>query len=262
MNVRVISAIVAIPVLIFFVISGGYIFNIGIGIISAIAIYEYTNVYKASKNNVVWPILVLGFMITYILIYFDLTKYNMMVIYLVVLLSMATPIFLEKYNVISSAITAIGYIYIVNFFALMIDIRAGEFGHSFIWIIIIISFACDTFAYYTGKLFGKHKLCPKVSPKKTVEGSIGGIIGSLIGVSIWGYLNADIRFSWVSIIILAIVASIVSQIGDLSASLIKRYCDVKDYGKIMPGHGGILDRFDSILFTTPIVYCYIVFFIR
>lgn len=261
MNIRFISALIAIPILVFFVISGGIIFNIGIGIITLIAVYEYTNVYKSSKILIIWPIILIGFIITYILIYFDITEYNNMVIYLIVLLSMAAPIFNEAYSVMSSAVTVIGYIYIVNFFSLLITIRGEDFGQSLIWLIIIISFACDTFAYYIGKSFGKHKLCPNVSPKKTVEGSFGGIIGSIIGVIIWGILNNNINFTWVSIIILAIIASIISQIGDLSASLIKRYCNVKDYGKIMPGHGGILDRFDSILFTTPVVYCYIVFFI-
>jgi phosphatidate cytidylyltransferase len=108
---------------------------------------------------------------------------------------------------------------------------------------------------------GKRKLCPDVSPKKTVEGSIGGIFGSIIGVLLWSYFISSTATAWYQIILLGIVAGVISQIGDLSASLIKRYIGVKDYGKIMPGHGGILDRFDSILFTAPIVYYYIKIFI-
>ena len=261
MNIRVISALVALPVLIFFVLTGGYVFDIGIGIITIIAIYEYTNVYKASSINVITPIIVFGFIVTYTLVFLNLSKYNIMIIYLVTLISMATPILKEKYDIISSAVTVIGYIYIVEFFSLLIPIRSHEYGSSLIWLVLLISFFCDTFAYYIGKNFGKHKLCPKVSPKKTIEGSLGGIFGSIVGVVLWGYLNPHINFNWTLLIIMAVVASIISQIGDLSASLIKRYNGVKDYGKIMPGHGGILDRFDSILFTTPVVYCYIIFFI-
>lgn len=261
MNVRVISALAAIPILLFFVLSGGYVFNIGIGVITVIAIYEYTNVYKSSKINVIWPVIVLGFIITYTLVFFDQPKYMIMVVYLITLISMATPIFNQKYTIISSSITVIGYVYIVSFFALLIPIRSHQYGFSLIWLVLIISFFCDTFAYYVGKNLGKHKLCPRVSPKKTIEGSIGGIFGSTIGVILWGYLNPHINFSWFTLIILAVIGSIICQIGDLSASLIKRYSNVKDYGNIMPGHGGILDRFDSILFATPVVYYYIIFFI-
>lgn len=261
MNIRVISALVAIPILLFFVISGGYVFRLGIGIISIIAIYEYTKAYKVSNINVIWPNIIIGLILTYTLMFIDKSNYSILVVYFITLISMAMPIFNEKYNIISSAVTLIGYIYIVNFFALLIPIREHKYGFNLIWLVIIISFFCDTFAYYVGKNFGKHKLCPAVSPKKTIEGSIGGILGSVIGVALWGYFSTSVPFTWTSLIILAIVASIISQIGDLSASLVKRYVGVKDYGKIMPGHGGILDRFDSILFTAPVVYCYIVFFI-
>ncbi|KMT23078.1 phosphatidate cytidylyltransferase [Clostridium cylindrosporum] len=261
MNIRLISALIAFPILVFFVVSGGYVFKVGIGIITAIAIYEYTKAYKPAKINVIWPIMALGFFISYLLIFLNKPGYSDVIIYFITLISMATPIFNQKYNVLSSAVTVIGYIYIVNFFELLIPIRAHQYGSSLIWLVLLISFFCDTFAYYIGKTFGKHKLCPIVSPKKTVEGSIGGIIGSVIGVVLWGVLNPGINFTWTTLIILGIVSSVISQVGDLSASIIKRYSGVKDYGKIMPGHGGILDRFDSILFTAPVVYYYIIFFI-
>ncbi|MEG2337735.1 MAG: phosphatidate cytidylyltransferase [Clostridium sp.] len=261
MNTRLISALLALPILFFVVISGGYIFDISIAIITCIAIYEYTRVYKPSNIHVMWPILGIGYVITFSLVFLNLIEYSYLVVYLVVIASMALPIFFEKYDVISSAVTITGFVYIVNFFVLLIPIRGHEYGSSLIWLVLLISFFCDTFAYYTGRSFGKHKLCERVSPKKTIEGSIGGILGSIVGVTLWGYFSPNVPFTWIGIIILAIVASIISQIGDLSASLIKRYSSVKDYGRIMPGHGGILDRFDSILFTTPVVYCYIIFFI-
>lgn len=170
---------------------------------------------------------------------------------------MAYPIFNKKYSTISSALTVFGYIYIVSFFNLLVKIDEMNSGNKLIWMVFLIAWCCDTMAYYTGMLFGKRKLCPEVSPKKTVEGAIGGILGSIVGLIIWKIFNFQINISIPQLIVLGIFGGIVSQLGDLSASLIKRYVGIKDYGKIMPGHGGVLDRFDSILFIIPVVYYYI-----
>ncbi|HSH36827.1 phosphatidate cytidylyltransferase, partial [Schnuerera sp.] len=125
--------------------------------------------------------------------------------------------------------------------------------------IFIIAWGTDTFAYLTGSLFGKNKLCPKLSPKKTVEGSIGGIIGSIILTLI--FVKYYGLFPIWKFFLLAFLGSIIAQLGDLNASKIKRVTGIKDYGFIMPGHGGILDRFDSILFTAPFVYYFVNFFL-
>ena len=258
---RVISAVIAIPLLLFFAITGGIIFKIGIMAISAIALYEYVNVYKNNGDKVISWILILGYLLYYLTIILAGQKLILPIIYIIVLVSMAVPIFSRRYTVISSALTITGFIYIVNFFGLLILIRDHSSGGYLIWLVFIISWFCDTFAYYTGRLLGRKKLCPQVSPKKTVEGSIGGIAGSIFGVILWSCLSSNISFEWYHLILLGLLGGAVSQIGDLSASLIKRYVGVKDYGNIMPGHGGILDRFDSILFTAPIVYYYIVLFL-
>ena len=120
----------------------------------------------------------------------------------------------------------------------------------------ILSFACDTFAYFAGRAFGRHKLAPKVSPKKTVEGSIGGILGNVVCGLIFVFvmdhwLEAGIGYG--TMVVLAVTCSIVAQIGDLSFSLIKREFGIKDYGHLFLEHGGVLDRFDSVLFVTPLV---------
>ena len=121
----------------------------------------------------------------------------------------------------------------------------------------------DMFAYFVGVLIGKHKLCPDVSPKKTIEGSIGGMIFVTAGMAAYGYfvLNPNIdKFYGVSIytyIALGLICGIVSQIGDLSASMIKRNYNIKDFGKIFPGHGGVLDRFDSFIFVAPVMYFFL-----
>lgn len=258
---RVMSAIVAIPLLVLFTLCGGIIFKIGVAAITGIALYEYVHAYSESDNKAIVSILLIGFIIDYTLIFTKGLNACLPVIFLVTIFSMAAPIFSRKYNVVSSAVTITGFIYIICFFSFLILIRDHNHGSYLIWIVFIIAWCCDTFAYYTGKTFGRTKLCPSVSPKKTVEGSIGGILGSVLGLMIYAYITKKVDFEAYQLILLGITGSIVSQLGDLSASLIKRHMGIKDYGNIMPGHGGILDRFDSILFTAPIVYYCIIIFI-
>ena len=143
-------------------------------------------------------------------------------------------------------------------FSYVYRIRALENGVYLVFLVLICSALNDTFAYFTGMAIGRHKLAPKLSPKKTIEGSIGGIIGGALGGGIYGwFLGNNVyhndRMWWVLAIICGL-ASIIGQIGDLAASGIKRNYNIKDYGTIIPGHGGIMDRVDSIIVTAPIVY--------
>lgn len=125
-------------------------------------------------------------------------------------------------------------------------------GSVYAWLIYIIAFGTDTFSYLLGSLFGKHKLIPKVSPQKTIEGAIGGIIGSILLAMVFSMLTNQTHIR--EILLISAFGAIVSQIGDLTASQIKRMVGIKDYGKIIPGHGGILDRFDSVLIVAPFLY--------
>lgn len=145
-------------------------------------------------------------------------------------------------------------------------IRKQNFG----WFFVFLPFdawVCDTCAYFSGMAFGKHKLCPQLSPKKTIEGAIGGLLGATVVAGLYGavlprvtnYFNA--RVVWACLAIGASVG-VLSQLGDLLASGIKRDRGIKDYGKLIPGHGGIMDRFDSVIFVTPVVYFLIVFLLR
>ncbi len=132
-------------------------------------------------------------------------------------------------------------------------------GSNYVWLVYIIAFGSDTFAYFTGKLIGKRKLYPQVSPNKTIEGAIGGIIGcTVITIIYFNYLSIN---KLIYIIIFSICASVFSMVGDLSASKIKREFGIKDFGSFLPGHGGILDRFDSVLFVAPTVYYFVNHFI-
>lgn len=140
------------------------------------------------------------------------------------------------------------------------DFGGNVFGTFYVLVVLAIPWLCDTGAYFFGKLFGKRKLCPEISPKKTVEGAIGGVIVStcltLIICAIYEvcFLKFGFHIYYVKIAIIAIIAAIVSIMGDLIFSMVKRGCHIKDFGNIIPGHGGVLDRFDSVVFTVPFVY--------
>lgn len=132
-------------------------------------------------------------------------------------------------------------------------------GSKYVWLVYIIAFGSDTCAYFSGKMFGRNKLYPEVSPNKTVEGAMGGIIGCVIlSLIYFNYLRIN---KYIYIIIFSVSASVFSMVGDLAASKIKRENGIKDFGKILPGHGGILDRFDSVLFVAPTVYYFIQHFL-
>ena len=139
------------------------------------------------------------------------------------------------------------------FHIVMID---GLEDHNIlIWLTLLAAFGTDICAYFSGYFLGRHKLCPKLSPKKTVEGAVGGVLGSAVLSTLFGLIFA--RQWMLHCLIIGLVGSVFAQLGDLSASALKRRMGIKDYGNLIPGHGGILDRFDSVLFTAPLVYYYI-----
>lgn len=165
-----------------------------------------------------------------------------------------------KRTIIDVAITTFALIYIPFLFSFLKLILNMENGRILIWYVLFGAFASDTFAYLIGKNFGKTKLCPDISPNKTVEGAIGGVVGTVLFYIIFTlivnrYLMVPLNLYY--FIFVGIIASISGQFGDITASGIKRYCKIKDFGKIMPGHGGILDRFDSVMFVAPMVYIFI-----
>jgi phosphatidate cytidylyltransferase len=135
--------------------------------------------------------------------------------------------------------------------------RQGDAGVYLYGLIFIGAWMTDTGAYFVGVLFGKHKLIPKVSPKKTIEGAFGGILGCIVGFVLYGFIIqsiCDVQVNYVAMVVLATVIAVVSQFGDLVASYIKREREIKDFGFIFPGHGGVLDRFDSIIAVAPTIY--------
>ena len=148
-------------------------------------------------------------------------------------------------------------VYILWGFSLMVLLRCINNGEYLFVLPFLGAWVSDTFAYFTGRLLGKHKLIPDVSPKKTVEGAIGGVVFAMAGFALFGFvvsLFADVAPNYFALILLGLPVSLVSIVGDLFMSLVKRRYNVKDYGKLFPGHGGVLDRFDSVLATATVLY--------
>ena len=163
-----------------------------------------------------------------------------------------------KYHSKHVMLTFFGLFYVAFMLSYVYQIRMMEQGAFLVWLAFICSWGSDTCAYCVGMLLGKHKLAPQLSPKKSVEGAVGGVVGAaLLSVLYAVALNNFFPGSDLGLMqyaIIGAVGSVISQVGDLAASGIKRNYDVKDYGKLIPGHGGILDRFDSVIFTAPIIY--------
>ena len=139
---------------------------------------------------------------------------------------------------------------------LMTPVGSFDFGCAMIWILFIGTWSSDTFAYFTGSALGRHKLCPSISPNKTVEGFLGSLVGTTAAVAALGmFFDLPVR----EMAVLGFILALLATIGDLVESVAKRYAGVKDSGNIIPGHGGVWDRFDSILFTAPLVYYFVKF---
>lgn len=157
---------------------------------------------------------------------------------------------------------------IITVAMLSIILMRDAFGIFHVIMLLVMSWSTDICALFSGMLFGKHKLAPKISPNKTIEGAIGGFIMSIIVTVLLaiayeffgGFRNASIDINFVSVIFLAMCSSLLAVFGDLSFSIIKRHCNIKDFGHIMPGHGGVLDRFDSIIFAAPFVLLFVTYF--
>ena len=229
-------------------------------------LFDHSNIdviIKFLEEKDIKPLYYIGYIFSiYLLIknYLELSiSYTYTLIFILFLIAII-PILTLRKNIMDIVVTFFGIFYVgvlIDFIILTMD--NFDMGKIYVWLIFIIAFATDTCAYFAGYAFGKHKLIPKVSPKKTIEGSIGGILGStLICLAFGYYFNIDLKV----IVILGFLGSIVAQVGDLFASSIKRYVGIKDYGKLIPGHGGILDRFDSVILVAPFVYSIINLFIK
>ena len=261
MKTRVISALVGLPLLIIFVLLGGLPLKIAILLLSMIGQYEF---YKAF-SGFIKPVHYIGFVASFIYlsmierIIYTASVMNVFITLFMLAILIYVVITHESKNTMDGIVTFFGFFYVCFMLSHVYLTQQYTYGHIFVWLIFLSAFGCDIGAYCTGMLFGKHKLMPDLSPKKTVEGAIGGvIIASCICVIYGVVLESKNTHAGVDTVLLCfltgLIGSIFSQIGDLAASAMKRYADIKDFGRIMPGHGGVLDRFDSVIFVAPVVY--------
>lgn len=263
MKQRVISAFFGIIVLVLVLLGNQLIFDIVVTLISSMAVYEVLNAIGLCKNKRMTAISVLlpvGLMTaSYIS-----EEYLHSVIFLFAAIFMIMMLFSKgRYNFTDTALYfAVPVVFALSFLHVSLARRLGN-GNLDVLVILIGSWITDSCAYFSGYFFGKHKLAPEISPKKTVEGSIGGIIGVVLIIVAYAVIAGNIMNMSVNIysaIAAGIIAGVVSQFGDLCASIIKREHSVKDFGNIMPGHGGVMDRFDSLLFVAPALYYILKFF--
>lgn len=227
-------------------------------IISLIGLFELYRVVNIEKT-ILGLVGYLSSIIYYIVIRFADGRYVMPTLIGMVLLCLAVYVFtFPKYETQKVLMAIFGVIYVPVLMSYLYLIRMTEDGIYTFWLIFIGSWICDTFAYLTGVTCGKHKMAPVLSPKKSVEGAIGGVLGAAIVGAIYGFIigpNLEaVSYPVVAFAVMCGVAGLVSMIGDLSASAIKRNYEIKDYGKLIPGHGGILDRFDSVIFIAPVIF--------
>lgn len=272
MKKRIITGIVAllvfIPICIF---SRFVIFPIAMGILAAIGVFEISKCIGWEKKFVLTiPTFIVALALP-ILRYFLSGKskpnsvfllFAMASTFLLLVYTLAYVMFTKNKNKLSDALTFFALsVYVIGCFSSVVIVRYTNFvedqGKYMYLIIFLSAWICDTFAYFTGRFLGKHKLIPAISPKKTIEGAIGGVVFTFIAMIGYGcLLKFAFRYdgiSFVHLAILGIILPIVSQIGDLIASCIKRQYDIKDFGNVFPGHGGVIDRFDSAMLVAPVI---------
>ena len=262
---RVSSAVLGLPMVIIVLLLGNkYVIDVALAIVAVIALHEYFNAFSKYK-----PIKWIGYLSAISISLIHIIPEDMLlktialaIPVIVIVLFMQLVINNMKISIIDIAITLFGICYIV-LFILFIPLMAGEEnGKIYIWYIFIISWGTDIFAYLVGKRFGKHKFS-KISPNKSIEGCVAGIVGAVVLALIYTFFVnkfASVHvISYVAITIVAIILSIVGQFGDFSASSIKRFVGIKDFSNLIPGHGGILDRIDSLIFIAPFAYILLMF---
>ena len=273
MKTRIITAIVAIMVLIpILALSGTVVFPIACGFFALMSVFEIAGCIGVRKR---WALSITSFVYTIAIstivgiyfmqstesifsiekmaaIIFALTFLYLFIICAFTMLSLGKDSFSKTAELIAWT-----FYILFGFMSIALLRRQGEMGAYLYGLVFIGAWMTDTGAYFVGVLFGKHKLIPEVSPKKTVEGAFGGVLGCILGFVIYAVIMqniADLTVNYIYLVILAVVIAIISQFGDLIASYVKRECGIKDFGFIFPGHGGVLDRFDSIIAVAPAIY--------
>lgn len=257
---RILSGIIGLPIVALILIFGNiYVIDAVFAIVAIIAMHEYLNAFKYNNKPVKW----LGYIVCILIAFLHVIpeEYYLHTLSLTICLSIAILFIQVVFSNMKTTIEDIlkiffGICYIALFLAFIPLLHGLKNGKYLIWFILIAAWGTDTCAYFVGCKFGKHKFT-EISPKKSIEGCIGGTVGSVVIALIYTFVINKLAFlniSYIYIALIVMLLSILSQIGDLSASTIKRTVGIKDFGNLIPGHGGILDRIDSIIFIAPFAY--------
>lgn len=262
---RILTALIGVPVIILALLSPKPVITALVMFASIIGLYEYFRAVDILKHK---NLCVMGYIASLVISigasFSVATSLVLVYLYLVALFVMMLTSN-QTITVIDLSKLIFGIIYIPYFLSHISYLRSLDYGKFYVWLVFIGAFMTDSAAFFAGTSLGKHKLCPTISPKKTVEGAIGGVLGGGLSFIIFGlivnfffapYLDGK-HFSLTLLFALGIISSIASQLGDLTASAIKRQFSIKDYGNIFPGHGGMLDRCDSIILISPIIFLFL-----
>lgn len=263
---RLASALLGFPLVVIILTFGNkYVVDIFLAGIALLAMQEYFNAIQKKCKPVRWLGYISCIFIALIHIILEHTsrdivnKILLLIGPMLMLISFSQIIITNmKTNFKDIAYTIFGILYIITCISSISLIRGAENGIILIWYAIIAAWGTDTFAYLIGKKFGKHKFS-QVSPKKSIEGCIAGIVGAVVIVILYTIaMNSiyNLQYSYISMTVITVILSIIGQVGDFTASSIKRYVDVKDYSNLIPGHGGMLDRIDSLMFLAPFAYVF------
>lgn len=257
---RVLTTVLGLPIVaIVFLYGNQYVIGSVILVVSIICMYEYFTAIKKVSKPIQWlgylsNVFIIGAMLIPEEKLIQLVAFSIPVILLILFLQVIITDMKTTFKDV--AYTLVGILYIPFFFMFLELLRCMENGKILLAYTFVISWSTDIFAYLIGKSFGKHKFS-RISPKKSIEGCIAGIIGAVVMSLIYIYIANHFwgtEYLYVTIVIISFVLSVLSQIGDFVASSVKRFVDMKDYGNILPGHGGMLDRMDSLVFIAPFMY--------
>ena len=262
--VRLAAGIVMCIVLITVFVLGGDVLLIFLCLLSIVGLWE---LYRALKMGINWLTAVgyLAVIAHYVFLRMGWLDKLILVYAAALVLILAGFVFTyPRYSLSRMFVSYFGIFYVGVALSFIYLLRIYDPGGSFlVWLIVFSAWGCDIFAYLFGNLFGRHKLVPKLSPHKSVEGAAGGLVCAMVLAAVYGAIVAkyipDISLVFLKFAVAVLLGAAAGQIGDLAASAIKRKVKIKDYSHIIPGHGGILDRFDSMIMTAPIIYIIVVY---
>ena len=255
---RIISGLAGIALVLFVLWAGEFAFLLLAGAAALIGTSEYLDMWKPKGVNPISWLAYLGTFSFSLSAYYYSDQYFGAVVTGLILLGLALQVFtLLRYNIYDAVVSIFGVLYVGMMFSYLILLRQLPNPLVVLGLVFGGTWACDILAFFLGIRFGKRKLCPQISPNKTVEGALGGVIGSILVTAMIGLIAAVPARHFVP---LGFLIAVAAQIGDLAESSLKRYVGIKDSGNIIPGHGGILDRCDSLIFVAPVVYYYIKIF--